>query len=76
MRALVNIGVVVIIFGIIALSFGLTSFAGPFHVDVREPVTIALNPIVGIAAVAVGIVMVVVGSRARPSDRPSRRRGR
>ena len=39
--------------------------AGPFAIDVKKPHTIALHPVVGLAALAGGIVMVVAGSRAR-----------
>jgi hypothetical protein len=73
MRALVVIGVLLVLFGIVALTVqGFTYFtteravdAGPFKVDVQKPHTIVFNPIVGIAAVAAGAVMVVAGSRAR-----------
>ena len=75
MRSLVVIGVLLILFGIGALMFqGITFFttervvdAGPFHVDVQKPHTIILNPIVGIAALAGGAVMVFAGSRSRAS---------
>jgi hypothetical protein len=73
MRPLILIGVVLILFGICALAFqGFTFFtqervvdAGPFKVDVQKPHTIILNPIVGIAALAGGAVLVIAGSRAR-----------
>ncbi len=73
MRALVVIGVLLILFGIVALGFqGFTFFtservvdAGPFHVDVQRPHTIIFNPIVGIAALIGGAVLVMAGSRAR-----------
>jgi uncharacterized membrane protein YidH (DUF202 family) len=73
MRALVVIGVLLILFGIVALVVpGVTFFttdravdAGPFKVDVQRPHTIVFNPIAGIVAVAAGVVMVVAGSRAR-----------
>ncbi len=73
MRPLVVIGVLLILFGIAALAFqGFTFFtservvdAGPFKLDVQKPHTIILHPIVGLAALAGGAVMVVAGSRAR-----------
>jgi hypothetical protein len=73
MRALVVIGVLLVLFGIAALAFqGVTYFtteravdAGPFHVDVQRPHTIVFNPIVGIVAAGAGVVMIVAGSRAR-----------
>ena len=73
MRFLVVLGVLLIIFGIVALAVqGVTFFttervvdAGPFHVDVQKPHTIIFNPIVGIAALVGGAVMVFAGSRSR-----------
>ena len=73
MRALVVIGVLLVLFGIAALVFqGFTFFttdrvldAGPFKVDVQKPHTIVFNPVVGIAAVVGGAVMIFAGSRAR-----------
>jgi len=73
MRALMIIGVLLILFGIAALMFqGITYYttdrvvdAGPFKVDVQKPHTIILHPIVGIAAVIGGIAMVVAGRPAR-----------
>ena len=73
MRALMIIGVLLILFGIAALMFqGITYYttdrvvdAGPLKVDVQKPHTIILHPIVGIAAVIGGIAMVVAGRPAR-----------
>ena len=73
MRPLMIIGVLLIVFGIAALMFqGFTYYttervvdAGPFTVDVQKPHTIVLHPIVGIAAVVGGIVMLVAGRPAR-----------
>jgi len=73
MRALMVIGVLLIVFGIAALMFqGITYYttdrvvdAGPFKVDVQKPHTIVLHPIVGIAAVVGGIAMLVAGRPAR-----------
>jgi hypothetical protein len=75
MRFLVVIGVLLILFGIGALVFqGITFFttdrvvdAGPFHVDVQKPHTIIFHPLVGIAALASGAVLVLVGARSRAS---------
>jgi hypothetical protein len=75
MRALVVIGVLLILFGIGALAFqGFTFFtaervvdAGPFKIDVQKPHTIIFHPVVGLAALAGGAVLVVAGSRTRPS---------
>ncbi len=73
MRALVVIGVLLILFGIAALAFqGFTFFttervvdAGPFKFDVQRPHTIIFHPIVGIAALVGGAILVVAGSRSR-----------
>ena len=73
MRALVVIGVLLVIFGVVALAFqGFTFFttdrvvdAGPFKVDVQRPHTIILHPIAGLAALAGGAVLVLAGSRSR-----------
>jgi hypothetical protein len=73
MRALVVIGVLLILFGIAALAFqGVTFFtservvdAGPLKVDVQKPHTILLHPVVGLAALAGGAVLVAAGSRRR-----------
>jgi hypothetical protein len=75
MRSLIVIGVLLILFGICALAFqGFTFFtqervvdAGPFKVDVQKPHTIVLHPIVGLAALAGGVVLVLAGSRTRPA---------
>ena len=73
MRALVVIGVLLILFGVVALAFqGFTFFttervvdAGPFKVDVQRPHTIVFHPVVGLAALAGGAVLVIAGSRTR-----------
>jgi hypothetical protein len=67
------IGILLIVFGVAALLFqGVTYYttervaqAGPFAVDVQKPHTIILHPVVGIAALVGGIVMMMAGSRAR-----------
>lgn len=73
MRVLLIIGILLIVFGVGALMFqGVTYFttervgqAGPFAIDVQKPHTIVLHPIVGLAALAGGIVCVVAGSSRR-----------
>jgi hypothetical protein len=75
MRALILIGVVLILFGVCALVFqGFTYFtqervvdAGPFKVDVQKPHTIIFHPLVGLASVGAGAVLVVAGTR-RPAQ--------
>ena len=73
MRPLMVIGILLVVLGIGALMFqGVTYYttervaqAGPFAIDVQKPHTIVLHPIVGIAALVGGIVMIMAGSRAR-----------
>jgi hypothetical protein len=74
MRALVIIGVLLLIIGVVVLGFqGITYFtqervvdAGPLKVDVQKPHTIIFNPIAGVAALGAGLVLVLIGSR-RPT---------
>lgn len=71
MRTAAIIGVLLIILGVVALGFqGFTFFthervldAGPFHVDVQKPHTIILHPIVGIVALAAGVLLLLTGRR-------------
>lgn len=72
MRMLVIIGIVLVVLGILALSFqGFTFFtqervvdAGPLKIDVEKPHTIILHPIVGIVSVVAGLVMIVFSRRS------------
>jgi hypothetical protein len=67
------IGVVLIVFGIVALVLrGITYTdrdtvldAGPLEVETEERETIPLSPIVGIGAIAGGIALVAIGARSR-----------
>ncbi len=67
------LGVLLIVLGIVALAFqGFTFFtqervvdAGPLKIDVARPHTIILHPIVGIAALAAGAVLVIAGRPAK-----------
>lgn len=73
MRILAFIGVLLIVFGIVALGFqGITFFttervvdAGPVQIDVQRPHTIVFHPFAGAAAVIAGIVLVVVGATTK-----------
>jgi hypothetical protein len=73
MRALVVIGVLLVVLGLVGLGVqGVTFFtqeravdAGPLKIDVSKPHTIIFNPIVCGATVAAGLVLVVVGARAK-----------
>jgi hypothetical protein len=67
------IGILLIVFGVIALALGGISYTkrekvvdlGPIQASTEQHKTIPLSPIVGLAAVAGGIVLVVTGSKTR-----------
>ena len=67
------IGILLIVFGVVALVIGGISYIdrdtvadlGPINIQTEERETIPLPPIAGVAAIAGGIALVVVGSRAR-----------
>ena len=67
------IGVLLIVFGVAALAFGGFSYTkrdkvldiGPIQATTEKHETVPLSPIVGIAAIAGGVALVVVGSRTR-----------
>jgi len=73
MRPLVVIGLILAVLGVVALAVpSFTYFTtervadvGFFKVDVSRPHTIVLNPIVGVIALAVGVVMMLAGLRSR-----------
>ena len=67
------IGLILIVFGIVALAVGGIRYTdrdkvvdlGPVNVTTTEHKTFPLPPIVGFAAVGAGIVLVVAGARTR-----------
>jgi hypothetical protein len=67
------IGILLIAFGLFALVSGGISFTdrdtvadiGPIDVQTEERETIPFSPIVGIASIAAGVALVVVGARSR-----------
>jgi uncharacterized membrane protein YidH (DUF202 family) len=67
------IGVLLIVFGIVALVLGGITYTkrekvldiGPITATTERHKTIPLSPIVGIAALAGGVALVVAGSRSR-----------
>jgi uncharacterized membrane protein YidH (DUF202 family) len=67
------IGILLIVFGVIALAVGGIRYTrrekvidiGPITATTEKHETIPLSPIVGIAAVAGGIALVAAGSRTR-----------
>jgi hypothetical protein len=72
LQPLVLIGLIVAILGVVALAVpSFTYFTtdrvadvGFFTIDISRPHTAVLNPIVGGIALAVGIVLVLVGLRS------------
>ena len=66
-------GIVLIVIGLAALVYQGVSYSsretvldlGPIHATAERQKTIPLPPIMGIAAVAAGVALVVVGSRKR-----------
>jgi hypothetical protein len=72
MKPLVLVGLVLVVFGAVALAVPTFTFftnervadAGFFKIDVSKPHTIVLNPIVGAVALGVGILLMVTGRRS------------
>jgi hypothetical protein len=75
MRALIVVGLILVVLGVVALAVPSFTFftkdrvadAGFFTIDISRPHTIVLNPVVGGLALAVGIVLVAVGLRSKPA---------
>ena len=75
MRAILIVGILVLIVGIIALAVpSFTYFttervadAGFFKIDVSKPHTVIINPIVGGVLLLVGAVLIFAGSRRASS---------
>ncbi len=71
-QPLVVIGLILAILGVVALAVPTFTFfttervadVGFFKIDVSRPHTIVLNPITGVAALAMGLVLIVVGRRS------------
>ena len=67
------IGILLIVFGVVALAVGGFSYTkrekvldiGPLTATTEKHETIPLSPIVGIVAVAGGVALVFAGSRSR-----------
>ena len=67
------IGILLIVFGVVALAVGGFTYTkrekvldiGPLQASTEKQKTIPLSPIVGIAAVAGGVALVFAGSRSR-----------
>jgi hypothetical protein len=65
--------IVLIVFGVIALAYGGISYTrekkvidiGPIEATSKTRETIPLPPVLGVAAIAGGVVLLVVGARKR-----------
>jgi len=72
MQPLVVIGLILVVLGIVALAVPSFTFfttervadVGFFTIDMSRPHTIVFNPMVGGIALAVGIVLALVGLRS------------
>jgi hypothetical protein len=75
MRILAIVGVLLIVFGIVALGFqSFTYFtvervvdAGPLHIDVQRPHTIVFHPVVGAVTLILGVALVIIGAKSKTS---------
>ena len=75
MRPLAVIGLILVVLGVVALAVPSFTFfttervadVGFFTIDISKPHTIVFNPIVGGIALAVGIVLAIVGLRSGPA---------
>ena len=73
MRPIAIVGVVLIVFGLAALAYqGITYTSretvidiGPLHATADREKTLPLPPVVGIAAVAGGVALLIAGARKR-----------
>jgi len=77
MRPIAIVGVVLIVFGLAALAYqGVTYTSretvidiGPLHATADRQKTLPLPPVVGIAAVAGGVALLIAGARKRAYER-------
>jgi hypothetical protein len=73
MKPIAILGIVLIVFGLAALAYqGITYTSketvldiGPIHATADREKTLRLPPVVGVAAVAGGVVLVIAGVRKR-----------
>jgi uncharacterized membrane protein len=71
MRALVFVGIVLIIIGVVALAYGGFSFTtnekvaeiGPLKVEREKTQRVPLSPVLGGLALVGGIILLVIGAR-------------
>ena len=73
MRPIASVGVVLIVLGLVALVYQGISYTsretvldiGPLHATADRQKTVPLPPVLGIAAVAGGVVLLMTGVRKR-----------
>jgi hypothetical protein len=73
MKPMAIFGVVLLVFGVVALIYQGISYTshetvidiGPIHATADRQRTFPLPPIVGLAAVAGGVVLLITGAKAR-----------
>lgn len=73
MKPIMIVGIVLIIIGVVALAYGGFSFTtsekvvdiGPLKVEKEKTRTVPLPPLLGVLALAGGIILLVVGARQR-----------
>lgn len=71
MKPIMVLGVALIIIGVLALAYQGISYTtrekvldlGPLKASVEKQKTIPLPPVLGVAALAAGVILVVVGNR-------------
>jgi hypothetical protein len=74
MKNISIVGVIVIVLGVLALAYQGINYTkretvidlGPIHATADEDKTLPLPPVLGAAAVAGGVVLLIVGMRQRP----------
>jgi hypothetical protein len=77
MNILTIIGIILIVLGVVGLIYGGITYTssknvvdiGSVHLKVDDKETIPLSPIAGAAAVAVGVILIIVGRRRGASGR-------
>jgi len=77
MNTLTLIGIILIVLGAVGLIYGGITYTskkdvvdmGALKIQVDQKEQIPLSPIFGVAAVAVGVVLVIVGRRWTPRSR-------
>ncbi len=73
MRIALVVGIICIVFGVVALAYGGFTYTtrervvevGPIEVTTKEKRTFPISPVGGAALLAGGIVLVVLGARGR-----------